>query len=631
MRGYVRSRWLHYGVTLGSPALAVLLVAAYRDFFLPAPFLLFLTAVVVSALIGGLRDGLLATAIGALASAYFLFAPFNTFQITNSADVVRLTLYVLIGLAVSCVIEAMHQAQRATKASEERAQRLLEAVRESEARFRLAIDAGQCGVWDWDLASNQTTWSDRHFEFFGVPAEKIGGHLEGFLKWVHPEDVGRVRAAMQRASANEGSFEVEFRIVRPDGGTRWLMCRGRTLTDGKRRPVRLLGATLDITARKAGEDSLREADQRKDEFLAILAHELRNPLAPIRTALHVLKTPQTPSDEAAAMREVIERQLEHLVRLVDDLLDVSRILRGKIELRPQTLTVADLFSRAVETVQPLLDESGHQFSVRLPGRPAHVWGDSVRLTQVLANLLNNAIKYTPRGGRLELLGELAASGANAEQVVIRVRDTGVGIAPTLLPRIFQLFVQADQSIARPQGGLGLGLTLVRQLVEMHEGTIEALSAGPNRGSEFVVRLPAVAVSVESVPVTRREKSDSSRGLRVLVVDDNVDAAESLALYLRLHGHEVAAVHEGEAALAAAGRFQPEIVLCDIGLPDISGHEVARRLRTNLPQLGAFLVAITGYGQERDQQLSREAGFDRHLVKPVDPLALRELLHQACAT
>jgi PAS domain S-box-containing protein len=366
---------------------------------------------------------------------------------------------------------------------------------------------------------------------------------------------------------------------------------------------------------------LRDADRRKDEFLAMLAHELRNPLAPIRNALQILRMRNADGVTAERAREMMERQLQHLVRLVDDLLDVSRIMRSKIELRKEVADLRQVVERAVDIAQPILDAHGHKLSIVSPPEPLLVEGDSVRLAQVVANLLNNAAKFTERSGRIWL--NLERQGTEA---VLRVKDNGVGISPGLLPKIFELFVQGDRSIARTQGGLGIGLTLVKRLVEMHNGTVAAFSAGEGKGSEFVVRVPVVAAADE-----RRDAGNGddaaiqARRRRVLVVDDNADAAESLALFLRMRGHEVRTTYDGPSALEMMPGYQPDLVLLDIGLPGMDGYEVARRIRLMPEGRSVRIVAVTGYGQDEDRRLAQEAGFDQHLTKPVDPEALESLI------
>jgi PAS domain S-box-containing protein len=366
---------------------------------------------------------------------------------------------------------------------------------------------------------------------------------------------------------------------------------------------------------------LAEADRRKDEFLAMLAHELRNPLAPIRNALHLLGVPGVSPAALQRVREMMERQVHHMVRLVDDLLDVSRITRGKVQLRLEPLEVSSLIERVSEETRPSMEAKGHVFSVSLPAEPIVLDVDPTRLDQVLLNLLQNAAKFTGPGGRIELAASRDGGG-----VRISVRDTGIGIEPELLPRIFEPFMQADQSLDRSQGGLGVGLTLARSLVEMHGGTLTAFSEGLGRGSELVVWLPARREPVASPD--QKGGTGERKGVRpdrrVLVVDDNRDSAESIALLAEIWGYEVRTAHDGPSALEAAVTSPPEVVLLDIGLPGMDGYEVARRFRQERGG-GVVLIAMTGYGMDEDRQRSRDAGFDHHLVKPVDPEALRTLL------
>jgi signal transduction histidine kinase/CheY-like chemotaxis protein len=367
---------------------------------------------------------------------------------------------------------------------------------------------------------------------------------------------------------------------------------------------------------------IQEADRRKTEFLAMLAHELRNPLAPIRNAVQLLRYQGGNDPQLEWARDIIDRQVQQMARLVDDLLDVSRITRGKINLQMEPIDAAAVVSRAVETSRPLIDARHHELTVSVLPEPLMVQADSTRLAQVLSNLLNNAAKYTEDGGHVWLT--VAREG---DEAVFRVRDSGMGIPPELLSSVFDLFIQADRSLDRSQGGLGIGLTLVRRLVELHGGTVKAFSAGPGKGSEFVVRLPVL----KNVPAPERSVKSVSppqkngRSRRILVVDDNVDATESLALLLRLTGHEVSIAHDGQAALQLATTFRPSVVLLDLGLPGMSGYEVAQQMR-RLPALtDTVLVALTGYGQDEDRQRSRAAGFDHHLVKPIDPESLPRLL------
>jgi two-component system CheB/CheR fusion protein len=372
-------------------------------------------------------------------------------------------------------------------------------------------------------------------------------------------------------------------------------------------------------------EELRGADRRKDEFLAMLAHELRNPLAPIRNALHIihLRGPERRESIRQAW-EIIDRQTEHLSRLVDDLLDVSRITRGKINLQKQPLDVATVVARAVEGSRPLMEARRHTLEVLVPDDVGRVEGDPIRLAQVLWNLLNNAAKYTPEDGRVWLEVEKGQG-----QIVLRVRDTGVGIPPEALPTVFDLFSQGERTLDRAEGGLGIGLTLVRQLTEMHGGAVEVFSEGPGKGSAFVVRLPLLAENAPAAVSGPGAADVGWGGLtarhRILVVDDNRDSAESLATLLRLVGNDVRTAHDGPRALEAAAAYHPDLVLLDIGLPGLNGYEVARRLRAEPNHHRAVLVAVTGYGGEEDRRRSLAAGFDHHMVKPIDFDALRALL------
>jgi signal transduction histidine kinase/DNA-binding response OmpR family regulator len=367
--------------------------------------------------------------------------------------------------------------------------------------------------------------------------------------------------------------------------------------------------------------SIQESDRRKNEFLAMLAHELRNPLAPIRNACQILRLLAPNQPELVSARDMIDRQVHHLVRLVDDLLDISRITRGKIQLRAEPVEVTSVLARALEVSRPLIEAREHQLTVNEPPEPLWVRADPMRLAQVLANLLNNAAKYTEPGGHITV-----SAGREGEEAVFRVRDTGMGIPPEMIGSIFDLFTQAERSLDRAQGGLGIGLTLVKRLVELHGGTVEAHSVGAGHGSEFVVRLPALAERPE-LPEHSSGAGGEEAGkpVRVLLVDDNVDAAESLATLLRLQSHEVRLAHEGLTAVKTAESFRPDVVLLDIGLPGMDGYEVAHRLRAETGLNETLLVALTGYGQEDYRRRSRAAGIDVHMVKPVDLEALYTLL------
>jgi len=380
-------------------------------------------------------------------------------------------------------------------------------------------------------------------------------------------------------------------------------------------------------AKVAAEETtrrLQDADRRKDEFLAMLSHELRNPLAPIRNAVEVIRRLAPPDPTLTMARDVVDRQVALLARLVEELLDVSRISQGKIALKKEPVDLGRIIAHGVETARPQIDARGQALAVSVPASPVWLSADFARLSQVVANLLNNASKYTGEGGRIEL----AASAGEGETTIV-VRDNGAGIEPQLLPKVFDLFVQGDRSLDRGQGGLGIGLTLVQRLVELHQGRVEAASAGPGKGATFSVTLPCIS-AVEpqrATPAAAVSRSSEVCGRRVLVVDDNVDAAESTAAFLRLEGHEVKAVHDGLQALASLRVFDPHVVVLDIGLPGLDGYAVARQLRSRGDTRHVLLVALTGYGQKEDRQRAAEAGFDYHFVKPADPREIQAAIER----
>jgi signal transduction histidine kinase len=383
-----------------------------------------------------------------------------------------------------------------------------------------------------------------------------------------------------------------------------------------------------LEALRVADEALRLADRRKDEFLATLAHELRNPLAPLRSALQVLEMRRgAPEGQHGELLALMDRQMKVMVRLIDDLLDVARISSGKVVLHRQRLDLRSVARTAAEAAMPAIRAADHRLDMSLPDAPAFVVGDATRLAQVIGNLLNNASKYTPPGGRIGLAMRL-----EADTVVIEVSDNGAGIPAELLEQVFELFAQVNRTLDRAQGGLGIGLSLVRRMLDMHGGSIEAFSDGDDRGSTFTIRLPRVVEATASGATTAGGSVDvdgdrSARRLRILVVDDNQDAADTLALLLETSGHDVRSVYSGPQALAAAESFRPVVVLCDIGMPGMSGHEVAARLRADTTHAATTLVALTGWGAEEDKRQAEEAGFDAHLTKPVDINALDGFLER----
>jgi PAS domain S-box-containing protein len=499
-------------------------------------------------------------------------------------------------------------------------------LKRSEQRYSLTADAVDGIIYDLDVRTGNTRRSEGLFEVVGYHPDEVPPTADWWDEQIHPDDLPRVNGEHQLAVATGADrFVTTYRVRHKDG--RWLHVMDRALFERNAadKVVRILGCAVDISEQKQAEETLREDDRRKDEFLATLAHELRNPLAPLRNALEVMRLDPGNLEMFAHLNEIMERQLGHLVRLVDDLLDVSRITRGKIELRSERIDVAKVVESALETSRPLIEAENHQLSVLLPGHPVFVMGDLTRLAQVVSNLLNNSAKYTPPHGQIGLTVE-----ANGGELLIRVRDNGLGIPPTMLPRVFNMFTQVERTRDHAQGGLGIGLTLVRRLVEMHKGRVEAFSEGSNKGSEFVIHLPLAPVSSEDfrsdgAADTHLQDGAVRSRLRVLVVDDNLDSLTSLAMLLRMSGDEVRTATDGAAALDVAKAFRPEVVLLDLGLPGMDGYEVGRRIRKMPEARSAVLVAQTGWGQDEDRRRSAEAGFNAHLVKPVDPAELQRIL------
>jgi PAS domain S-box-containing protein len=472
-------------------------------------------------------------------------------------------------------------------------------VRRAEARYRRLFDTGLLGIVNWDASGVVLDANDAFLRLAGWEREDVAA---GRLRW----DALAVPESPPRADEAPGGGErpMEMVLVRRDG-TRVPVLVGRSAEEGHEESVAFV---LDMSERKRAEEALREADRRKDEFLAILSHELRNPLAPIRNSVYLLTRAEPASPQATRARQVIDRQTQHLTRLVDDLLDVTRISRNKIELQPVRLDLREIVRKTADDVRSMFEQSGVELRVEHSAGPLWVNADPTRMAQVVGNLLHNAMKFTPRGGKV-----VVAAGTAEGNAEVVVRDTGIGIAAADLRQVFEPFAQADRTLARSQGGLGLGLALVRGLVEQHGGEVRARSEGPGRGSEFRVSLPLAASDAEA-PV-RDEQGAAPRRWRILIIEDNADAAQSLAEVLQLRGHEVRVARDGRSGIEAAAELAPDVVLCDIGLPDVDGYAVARALRANPALQRTRLVAVSGYAQPEDQERARQAGFEAHLPKP----------------
>ncbi len=498
-----------------------------------------------------------------------------------------------------------------------------EALRESEERFRLLVDGVQdYAIFLLDSEGKVASWNRAAQILKGYSAsEIIGRHFSTFYT---REAILQGKPEWELRMATEhGRVEDEGWRLRKDGSRFWANVVITALRDSKGNPRGFAKVTRDMTDRRNLEAML-EVDRQKDQFLAILAHELRNPLAPIQSALQVMMQPGVSPDATVRAREIAERQLRNMTRLLDDLLDVSRIRQGRIDLRRELVGLSAILRSAVETSQPLISDRGHRLTVETPGEEVWVDGDPVRLAQALTNLLNNAAKYTDPGGRIEL-----TAARVGEHAVIRVHDSGIGIDAVMVPHVFDLFVQGDRRNGVSAGGVGIGLTLARRLIELHGGAVDAFSAGLGLGSEFVIRLPVADVShvppANAPRVEGAEPSPAVSALRVLVVDDNVDAADGLALLLDLQGHQTRVAYDAASALEAVKEFRPEVAILDIGMPLMDGYELARRLRAAPETEKTVLVAMTGWGQEEDVRRATEAGFHHHLVKPSEPAVLEKLL------
>jgi len=504
----------------------------------------------------------------------------------------------------------------------ERRRQAEEALRESEERLRFVADRAEVGYWQWTTESGAVHWSPIYRRLFGIDADEPMTYAR-FLSAVHPEDRERVERAHRRHLESRGSkpYDIEYRTVWPDGTLRWIHAKGSAAFE-KGQPVRMAGIVLDVTARKRAELALREADRRKDEFLATLAHELRNPLAPIRSGLDVIKALDDPQ-KLEEVRDTMERPTKQLTTLVNDLLEVSRITRGHLELHRRNFKLGEALRDAVEASQTEIAARRHQLVVTLPDQPVDVNADPHRLTQIISNLLTNAARYTPPEGRIELTAR-----SRGRDVEVSVRDNGIGIPAEMRESIFEMFGRGPRPETGDSDGLGIGLALVASLAKLHGGSAEVHSEGEGQGSEFVVRLPIgipPQPAAQPAPAAGQEAAAHRRTHRVLVVDDNEAAARMLKMVLELQGHEVLVAGDGLEALEAAERSHPDVVLMDLAMPRMDGYEAARRLRQQDWSKDTLLVALSGWGQKGDRQRTKEAGFDRHLVKPAEPAELQRLL------
>jgi len=501
----------------------------------------------------------------------------------------------------------------------------ISARREYEDHMRLATETTGVGIWEWNFASGRVRWSAQMFRIYGIAPTQDG--FVSYEDWrgaLLPEELAQQEALLQSTLHKIGTSSREFHIRRRDDGqSRTIRSVETVRTDPDGRVQWVVGTNLDVTEQRQMQEDLTVAARRKDEFLATLAHELRNPLAPISNSLALMERANGNVAILDRARITMERQVAHMVRLIDDLLDVSRITRDQLTLKKERIELALVVNLAVETCQPHCERKAQQLRVMLPPEPLFLHADATRLAQVLGNLLNNASKFTPKGGRIELVAE-----RHGETAVVTVRDTGVGIEANMQSRVFELFTQVDAARNLSAGGLGIGLALAKRITELHGGSITLFSEGRDQGSEFVVQLPVMNEITDSAPApSSTSPSSPVASRRVLVVDDNQDGADSLAALLALDGHEILKSHDGLDAVAKAASFRPDVVLLDIGLPKLDGYGVCRRIREQPGGKDIVMIAMTGWGQADDRRLSSEAGFDSHCVKPVSHTLLVALMTQ----
>jgi PAS domain S-box-containing protein len=502
--------------------------------------------------------------------------------------------------------------------------KMTQALQVSRQQLALALDTGQLGFWDWDVTSGRAQFSGRWASMLGFDLSEIEPHVDGWETLIHPDEKDAVWAVLSEHLAGDTEFyECEHRLRHKNGSWRWVLTRGRVVErDADGRPLRAIGTHADVTDRHEAEAALQEADRRKDEFIATLAHELRNPLAPIRNAAHVLKKKYGPQHPDARIFDMVQRQVDHLVRLVDELFEISRISRGKIELRREHVGLREVLDDALESARPLIEKKNHSVSVRIVDEPLRIFGDPVRLTQIAANIINNAAKYTPPGGKIEI-----ESRKEGREVVLCVRDNGVGISADMAPRIFDLFAQTEGQIRLSEGGLGIGLALVRKLLDLHGGRIEASSDGVGRGSEFTVWLPISEAPKTEVALSEQDTTEEDAPTRAVVIDDDRDVADSFALLLESLGAEVRKAYDSSSGVALVETFEPNLIFVDNGMPDVDGYETARRIRAGKINHPCVLIALTGWGQEDDRRRAQEAGFDLHMTKPAAIEAVQWLLRK----
>jgi PAS domain S-box-containing protein len=521
------------------------------------------------------------------------------------------------------VREAFVNAARVVQERSDERDRVVAELREVGERLELAQEAGNLGSFERNLLTGETKWSGSQEKLYGLAPGQFGNTHEEWKRLVHPDDLASVETAVRSSADTMSPLITEFRVIRPDGDVRWLRTQARVFADEKGIPSRILGVNMDITDRKKAEEALKETDRRKDEFLALLGHELRNPLGIINTSVELLRWEDAANPTLTELRAMMERQVQHMSQLLDDLLDISRINRGQVRLKKEPCNLNEIVRETAEDFRPRLEGAGLELILDAPDRQLWVMGDRTRLIQVIGNLLRNAEKFTEIGGRITV----QLTHARDSAAILSIQDTGIGMKREVLARAFEPFSQSDPGLDRRGGGLGLGLALVKGLIDLHGGEVAAHSDGPGQGSEFTITLPLAQPPPAGTQLAATS-AQTMRRYRILIIEDNPVGARTMSMLLTRLGHTVQVAHSGPEGIALARSARPEVVLCDIGLPGMDGYAVARAIRSEAGLRGVCLLAITGYGQAEDRRRSLEAGFDMHLTKPIDVKKLQEMLNQA---
>ncbi len=623
------SKWLGYLFACAVTALVMFLRLFVVQDILTShiPFVFFYISVTAAAWYGGIGPGLLAVFLSAfLVDYYFLYPVRTLFPITSlsAKDQIKLFSFLFEGIFISLLCEELHIVcrkleRKASILTQEIAERekLAAALLKSEQEFHAIYDVAAIGIVQIDLSTGRFIRMNQKFcDILGYKEQELLG--KSFLEITHPEDRERNSAELRRMYSGESKFyTTEKRYIHKDGNYIWVNLYVTALHDLSDHPSRTVSITLDISDRKKAEEILKKADRRKDEFIATLAHELRNPLAAISNSVHLMSLAH--GDDRGNILIMMTQQVSHMVRLIDDLMDVARISQGKIRLNKENVLLADVVAAAVEMTSASFEEKEQELTVKVPPEPIRIYGDAVRLTQICTNLLTNASKYTDREGSISI--EAHKEGKEASIVV---RDNGVGIPQHVLEHIFDMFTQVNTDMGRPNGGLGIGLSITKNLIKLHGGNIEAYSEGAGKGSEFTVRLPLSVVDLHPQPPPIVEKLPVTHHHRVLIVDDNDASAKTIGWMMESYGNEYKIASNGRTAIELAKSFLPDIVLLDLGLPDMNGYEVCQKMRNDPLLKNAIIIAQTGWGGIQHRQHSKEAGFDYHLVKPLDMNALKQL-------